>query len=51
MSLPRTSKQGLTLDHVIPLSKGGTDTMDNLRPAHWLCNIKKSNKLPEEVNA
>jgi hypothetical protein len=51
MSLPRTSKLGLTLDHVIPLSKGGTDTMDNLRPAHWLCNIKKSNKLPEELNA
>jgi hypothetical protein len=51
LSLPRTSKLGLTLDHVMPLSKGGTDTMDNLRPAHWLCNIRKSNKLPEEINA
>lgn len=50
-TLPRTSKLGLTVDHLIPLSKGGTDTMDNLRPAHWLCNIKKSNKLPEELNA
>ncbi len=51
MSLPRTSKLGLTLDHVIPLSKDGPDTIQNLRPAHWSCNIRKSDKLPEEVNA
>jgi 5-methylcytosine-specific restriction endonuclease McrA len=50
-SLPRTSKQGLTVDHVIPLSKGGLDNIENLRPAHWSCNIKKSDKLPEELNA
>ena len=50
-SLPRTSKLGLTVDHVIPLSKGGLDTIDNLRPAHWACNNRKSNKLPEEINA
>jgi 5-methylcytosine-specific restriction endonuclease McrA len=25
--------------------------MDNLRPAHWTCNRKKSDKLPEELNA
>jgi 5-methylcytosine-specific restriction endonuclease McrA len=50
-SLPRTSKQGLTVDHLIPLSKGGSDTIENLRPAHWSCNRKKSDKLPEELNA
>lgn len=50
-SLPRTSKLGLTVDHVIPLSKGGPDTIDNLRPAHWSCNNRKSDKLPEELNA
>ena len=50
-SLPRTSKLGLTVDHVIPLSKGGSDTIDNLRPAHWSCNNRKSDKLPEELNA
>lgn len=27
-----------TADHVIPRSKGGTDAMDNLRPAHHGCN-------------
>lgn len=51
MNLPRTNRLGLTVDHVIPLSKGGTDTMDNLRPAHWICNNRKSNKPLEEVVA
>ena len=41
-------------DHVIPLARGGTDTIDNLRPAHHLnacetcgikCNRAKSDKL------
>jgi 5-methylcytosine-specific restriction endonuclease McrA len=51
LELPRTSKLGLTVDHVIPISKGGDDNIENLRPAHWICNIRKSNKLPKEVNA
>lgn len=45
LSLPRTSRFGLTIDHVIPLSKGGSDEMENLRPAHWICNNRKSDKL------
>ena len=32
---------GLHIDHVIPLSKGGPDTIDNVRPAHGSCNVKK----------
>ena len=32
---------GLQIDHVIPLSKGGEDVMDNVRPAHGICNIRK----------
>jgi 5-methylcytosine-specific restriction endonuclease McrA len=51
LELPRTHKQGLTLDHVVPLSKGGVDEMHNLRPAHWICNIKKSAKSMEELDA
>lgn len=51
MSLPRTSRYGATLDHVIPLSKGGTDTMDNVKLAHWICNIQKSDKSLEEYRA
>jgi len=45
MSLPRTSKQGATLDHVIPISKGGVDSLENLKLAHWICNIRKSDKI------
>ena len=51
LELKRTSKMGLTVDHWIPLSKGGSDDMSNLRPAHWICNRRKSDKLPKEVNA
>lgn len=43
--LPRTSRMGLTVDHVIPLSKGGSDELTNLRPAHWICNNRKSDKI------
>lgn len=31
----------LHLDHLIPLVKGGSDTLENIRPAHGICNIKK----------
>jgi HNH endonuclease len=37
-------------DHVIPLSRGGTDTLDNMKPAHAICNQRKSNKLIGERN-
>jgi len=45
LTLPRTHKQGLTVDHFMPISKGGTDEMDNLRPAHWICNVRKRDKV------
>lgn len=34
-----------TIDHVIPLSKGGSHTVDNLVPACRSCNSKKSAKI------
>lgn len=37
-------EHGLHLDHVIPISKGGPDTIDNVRPAHGICNIRKGAK-------
>lgn len=45
LSLARNSRFGATIDHVIPLSKGGLDVMDNLKLAHWICNIKKGNRV------
>lgn len=34
-----------TIDHIKPLALGGTDTLDNLGPAHRACNRAKSDKL------
>jgi 5-methylcytosine-specific restriction endonuclease McrA len=36
----------MTVDHVLPRSKGGTDRQSNLRCAHWLCNNKRGDKAP-----
>lgn len=38
-----------TLDHIIPLSKGGTHEYANIQPAHGPCNRFKSNLLPHEM--
>ena len=32
---------GLHIDHLIPISKGGADTLKNVRPAHGKCNLEK----------
>lgn len=39
----------ITLDHVIPKSRGGPDTVDNLVIACARCNNKKGDSLPGEV--
>lgn len=36
---------GLHIDHLIPVSEGGPDTLNNVRPAHGLCNIRKGNRV------
>lgn len=36
------------VDHVIPLSRGGTDDRSNLVPACKSCNMEKLNFTPEE---
>jgi 5-methylcytosine-specific restriction endonuclease McrA len=35
----------LQIDHVIPLAKGGPDTLENVKPAHARCNMAKGDKL------
>lgn len=34
-------EKGLHIDHVYPLSRGGADTLENVRPSHGRCNIIK----------
>jgi 5-methylcytosine-specific restriction endonuclease McrA len=40
----------LTLDHVIPLSRGGGDSWSNVVTACKKCNHRKGNHLPEEID-
>lgn len=39
----------LTLDHIIPRSRGGGDSWENLVAACVNCNIKKGNRTPKEA--
>jgi 5-methylcytosine-specific restriction endonuclease McrA len=38
-----------TLDHIVPLSRGGDHIESNLQTAHWACNSMKSSKLESEL--
>jgi 5-methylcytosine-specific restriction endonuclease McrA len=42
-------KPGLTVDHVIPRSKGGESVWENIVASCAPCNRKKGNKLPREA--
>lgn len=40
----------LTMDHVIPRSRGGLSTWENLVSACFGCNNRKGNRTPQEAN-
>ena len=39
----RKSQYGWEIDHIVPLSKGGTDDISNLRPLQWENNAHRQN--------
>ena len=41
---------GLTVDHVIPRSRGGTSVWENIVASCAPCNRRKGNRLPREVS-
>lgn len=43
------ARQSLTRDHVIPLSRGGTNEWTNVVTACSACNTRKANSLPSEI--
>lgn len=42
-------KSGLTVDHVIPRSRGGKSVWENIVAACAPCNRRKGNRLPREI--
>jgi hypothetical protein len=40
----------LVIEHVIPLTKNGTDNLDNLVLACWTCNARKGTKIGENCS-
>ena len=54
LTAPRWTKEkgwekGLHIEHYVDIALGGEDTLDNVRPAHGLCNLKKQPR-GEDVN-
>jgi len=43
------SHRNLTLDHVIPKSRGGTNSWTNLVTSCQNCNLRKADRTPEEA--
>ena len=48
-SYGKETPQGWEIDHFLPVSKGGTDRIDNLQPLQWAENRRKSNHYPYTV--
>ncbi len=46
---PRFRVEDLTFDHVIPKSKGGPGSFDNLVPSCRDCNSKKADRTPKQA--
>ncbi|MEX0588839.1 MAG: HNH endonuclease [Cyanobium sp.] len=44
-----TSGEQLSVDHVVPRSRGGLDTWENVTTACLPCNVRKGNRTPREA--
>ncbi|MBZ0186129.1 MAG: HNH endonuclease [Candidatus Obscuribacterales bacterium] len=42
-------RHDLTIDHIVPRSRGGVDTWDNVAAACLKCNVKKGDRTPREA--
>ncbi len=45
---PFGEPRSFVADHIVPVARGGSDTLDNKQPAHFKCNAEKGAKLPND---
>ena len=50
-SFGKDSQFGWEVDHILPISKGGKDDLQNLQPLHWKNNASKAEDHPNWICA
>ena len=48
-SFGKNSQFGWEVDHILPVSKGGKDDLQNLQPLHWKNNEGKADDHPNWI--
>jgi 5-methylcytosine-specific restriction endonuclease McrA len=43
-TLRRNNRMGASIDHLVPISRGGADQPTNVAAAHLTCNQRRNNR-------
>lgn len=49
LNLSGRQPMGPTIDHILPVSMGGTNDLANLNIAHRVCNLRRGNRGPAQM--